>query len=114
MIISNAAAFAWVVSPGGSLGGLARKRVTQCALSRVCGWCGTSLGRPIAFVGTPDEVARNLFHAPPLHVACGAALLAADGAVETWQQIATSGFEYVRPVREDADPHPRFVPNSLL
>ena len=40
--------FAW---PDGTLD---RRRVVQCALSRVCGGCGRSLGRPIAFVGTED------------------------------------------------------------
>ncbi len=40
--------FAW----GDSLDDLVGKRVTQCALSRICGVCGEPLGRPIAFVGT--------------------------------------------------------------
>ena len=29
-----------------------------------------SLGRPVAFLGTPEEVARNAFHLPPMHLAC--------------------------------------------
>ena len=53
--------FAW----GDSLDDLVGKRVTQCALSRICGVCGEPLGRPIAFVGTPREVGRNAFHYPP-------------------------------------------------
>lgn len=28
--------------------------VTRCALSRICGVCAEPLGRPIAFVGTPE------------------------------------------------------------
>lgn len=112
MSVGTTTAFAWTGSVVAD--GLDRKKVTQCALSRVCGWCGTSLGRPVAFVGTPEEVGRNAFHLPPLHVACGGALLGAPGADATWLQVATAGFEYVRPVRDDADPRPRFVPNSLL
>lgn len=104
--------FAWVGA--GDWAALDRKRVTQCALSRVCGWCAGSLGRPVAFVGTPEEVGRNEYHLPPLHVACGTTLSAAPGADPRWVQVSTSGFEYVRPGRDDADPQPRFVPNSLL
>ena len=41
-----------------------RRWVTQCALSRICGGCAMSLGRPVAFLGTPDdhgwEVKRKL------------------------------------------------------
>lgn len=98
--------FAW------EQGALVRRKVTQCALSRVCGGCGTPLGRPIAFVGTADEVARNEFHAPPLHTTC-----ADDVRRElepTWDVVLTSGFEYVRPAADDLDPLARFVPNSLL
>lgn len=99
--------FAW---DGGDT--LVRRRVTQCALSRVCGGCGESLGRPIAFVGPADEVARNAFHAPPMHATC-----ADDVRREldpTWEVVLTSGFEFVRPAAADLDPLPRFVPNSLI
>ena len=47
-----------------------RAWVTQCALSRICGVCERPLGRPIAFVGTAEEVGRNAFHLPPMHVEC--------------------------------------------
>ena len=94
----------------GSPDTLNRKRVTQCALSRICGVCGRSLGRPIAFVGTPVEVGRNAFHFPPLHVDCAGAVLGG----ETTELVTTSGFEFVRPNREDLDPRPTFQPNSLL
>jgi len=99
--------FAW----GDSLDDLVGPRVTQCALSRICGGCGRPLGRPIAFVGTPSEVGRNAFHAPPLHEACASDLLGERG---DWELVTTAGFEFVRPGREDDDPRPTFQPNSLL
>lgn len=98
--------FAW---PDGEL---SRRRVVQCALSRICGACGASLGRPIAFVGGADEVARNEFHGPPLHTACAddvRRVLAGD--LET---VLTSGFEFVRPAFDDLDQQVRCAPNSLL
>jgi hypothetical protein len=100
------ALFAW---DGGAL---LRRKVTQCALSRVCGGCGRSLGRPVAFVGDADEVARNEFHAPPLHTTC-----ADDVRREldrAWEVVLTSGFEFVRPAADDLDKEPRFRPNSLI
>lgn len=93
-------------------GALVRRKVTQCALSRVCGACGTPLGRPIAFVGPSDEVGRNEFHAPPLHATCADDVRRQVDA--SWEVVLTSGFEYVRPAAEDLDPRARFVPNSLL
>lgn len=101
--------FAW-----GADGVLVKARVTQCALSRICGVCSRPLGRPVAFVGTPQEVGRNAFHAPPLHSSCVADLRALPYADPTWEVVTTAGFEYVRPNREDADPRPTFEPNSLL
>ena len=100
------------------------RRVTQCALSRVCGVCGAGLGRPIAFLGSRIEVDRNAFHFPPAHVVCaerlvaaysgtGDAVLGQSEPVE-WRVVTTSGFEYVRPGREDVDRRPTFEPNSLL
>src|SRR5438094_8973992 len=53
------------------------RRVTQCALSRVCGVCGAGLGRPIAFLGSQAEAGRNAFHFPPSHLACAERLLEA-------------------------------------
>lgn len=93
-------------------GALVRRKVVQCALSRVCGGCGRPLGRPIAFVGDADEVVRNVFHRPPLHTTCADDVrreLGDDRSV-----VLTSGFEFVRPAAHDLDPEPRFVPNSLL
>lgn len=106
--------FAWDPSPEGGLGALVGRRVTQCALSRICGVCAESLGRPVVFVGTPKEVARNAFHAPPLHGDCADALLRDPGADPEWEIVTTAGFEFVRPSREDEDRRPTFQPNSLL
>ena len=93
-------------------GVLVRRKVVQCALSRVCAGCGRPLGRPLVLVGTPSEVGRNEFHAPPMHATC-----AEDARREldpTWEVVQTSGFEFVRPGADDPDPLPRFVPNSLI
>ena len=84
--------------------------VTQCALSRICGVCAEPLGRPVAFRGTPEEVGRNAFHLPPMHVACAESL----GERAESELATTAGFEFVRPNREDLDQRPRFEPNSLL
>ena len=88
--------------------------VTQCALSRICGSCAESLGRPVAFLGTPEEVARNAFHLPPMHVECAESLRRTPDADTSWQVTLTAGFEFVRPAREDEDRRPTFQPNSLL
>jgi hypothetical protein len=104
---------------------LDRRRVTQCALSRVCGVCGSGLGRPVAFLGSRLEADRNAFHFPPAHLACASALRAAygdlaepvlgqDAVPESWVVLTTAGFEYVRPGREDVDRRPTFQPNSIL
>jgi len=108
-----------------SLETLNGKRVTQCALSRICGVCGTPLGRPIAFVGTPEEIGRNAFHFPPLHLGCAndllpvanrseVGVLGRDEATTTWSLVTTAGFEFVRAGRGDLDKRPTFEPNSLL
>ena len=86
--------------------------VVQCALSRICGCCAMSLGRPIAFLGTEDEVNRNAFHLPPMHVNCAQQLRAGPQGDRTWQLVTTAGFEFVRP--DEHDSRLRFEPNSLL
>ncbi len=88
--------------------------VTQCALSRICGSCAEPLGRPVAFLGTSEEVARNAFHLPPMHVGCAEDLRRTPLADPSWQVTLTAGFEFVRPAREDADRRPTFQPNALL
>ena len=91
-----------------------RAWVTQCALSRICGGCAMSLGRPVAFLGTTDEINRNAFHLPPMHRVCAEELLAAPGADPEWQLVTTAGFEFVRPSRDEIETRPTFQPNSLL
>ena len=86
-----------------------RKWVTQCALSRICGVCARPLGRPDEGDRAAEEVGRNAFHLPPLHVECTPALVG-----ESTQVVTTAAFEFVRPAKEDADRRPRFEPNSLL
>jgi len=98
--------FAWAA------GALDRRKVVQCALSRVCAGCGKPLSRPVAFLGNDDEVGRNSFHVPPLHVACAEDLRAVSDP--PLRIVLTGGFEFVRPGREDLDRDPRFEPNSLL
>ncbi|MDN4160077.1 hypothetical protein [Nocardioides abyssi] len=104
---------------------LDKRRVTQCALSRVCGVCGASLGRPLAFLGSRSEVGRLAFHLPPAHLACAQALLAAYSSVgETvldidappaeWVLATTASFEFVRAGRDDLDKRPTFQPSSAL
>jgi hypothetical protein len=94
---------------------LDRRWVTQCALSRICGSCGRPLGRPIAFVGSPEEVARNAFHGPPLHLDCARRRLAdLHGVGEAGTLVTTAGFEFVRPGRDEPETRPTFQPNSLL
>jgi hypothetical protein len=110
VVTGSATPFAW----GDSLDDLVGKRVTQCALSRVCGGCGRPLGRPVAFVGTPAEAARNAFHFPPMHVGCAEDLCRAPEAGPDWQVTLTAGFEFVRAARDDLDRRPTFQPNSLL
>ena len=105
--------FAWDPAPGG-LGELDTRRVIQCALSRICGVCAEPLGRPVVFLGTPEEVGCNAFHAPPMHAGCAHELARVPGADARWEAVATSGFEFVRPAREDLDRRPTFQPNSLL
>lgn len=98
-------------------------RVTQCALSRICGVCGSGLDLPVAFVGTPGEEAGDAFHFPPLHVDCVGRLVAVlrEHAVPVPGQPSTaapdrpvvvtcSAFEFVRPTAADADRRPVFAP----
>ena len=91
-----------------------RAWVTQCALSRICGVCERPLGRPIAFVGTAEEVGRNAFHLPPLHVECARRSMGEQLLAESTELVTTAGFEFVRPAKEDVDRRPTFQPNSLL
>lgn len=80
----SAELFAW---PGGTLD---RRRLTRCALARVCGACEATLARPIVFLGTTEEVARNEFHAPPLHAACAPQVQAVLGPLEAVRASGSS------------------------
>lgn len=103
---------------------LDKRRVTQCALSRICGVCGSGLGRPIAFIGSSLEVGRNAYHFPPSHVECAEALVATYADVDQpvlgqdevvpWVLVTTASFEFVRANREDLDRRPTFQPDAIL
>lgn len=54
---------------------VSKRRAIRCALSRICGLCGISLGWPVAFLGSQEEANRNALHFPPLHEACAEAAL---------------------------------------
>ena len=96
-------------------GQLVRRMVVRCALARVCGACGRPLGRPIAFLGPADEVARNAFHVPPLHTECVDVVREQLAPLaDSWEVVRTAGFEFIRPERGDLDPDPRYQPNSIL
>ncbi len=79
--------------PFASMGdlGLDRRKVTQCALSRICGVCGESLARPVAFLGSVEEADRNAFHFPPSHIEC------ADTALELWSKDSSAALGYPVP-----------------
>jgi len=104
--------------------GLDKRKVTQCALSRICGVCGDSLSRPVAFLGSVEEADRNEFHFPPAHVACAEVTLEVWGPTSaalghpsqpsSWVLVTTSGFEFVRPTPEWDDRRPVFAPNSVI
>jgi hypothetical protein len=105
--------------------GLDKRKVAQCALSRICGVCGESLARPVAFLGSSLEADRNAFHFPPSHVQCAEAAVTVWGdsysvalghpsTPEGWALVTTSGFEYIRPSGESEDRRPVFSPNSVI
>jgi hypothetical protein len=56
-------------------GAINRRRSIQCALSRLCGMCGTSLEYDIAFLGGPKAAESRSFTDPPMHVGCAEAAL---------------------------------------
>lgn len=100
-------------------------RAIRCALSRVCGLCGISLGWPVAFLGSEPEAAADAFHFPPLHEACataalrlyaplGAGALGLEGPPEEWVLVTTGGFEIERPADRRGDQRVVFHPNSVV
>jgi hypothetical protein len=52
-----------------------RRRSIQCALSRLCGMCGSSLEYDIAFLGGPKAAESRSYTDPPMHVGCAEAAL---------------------------------------
>ena len=116
--------FAAGTEAGASVRDLDKRRVTQCALSRVCGVCGASLGRPLAFIGSRSELDRMAFHFPASHLACAESLLEAyadlvdpvlgqDTAPADWVLVTTASFEFVRPTRDVGDRRPVFEPHGV-
>lgn len=100
-----------------------KKRAIRCALSRICGVCGTSLTWPIAFIGTSYEIADGLFIYPPLHPSCAAEAVETLGGkgrgvlghaadVSHWETVLTGGFDLVRPTARGAPV--LFRPNSPI
>ena len=62
-------------------------------------------------MGDDLEIARNAFHAPPLHESCAEALASVE---PSWSVVRTAAFEFVRPTSDDLDRRPVFVPSALL
>ncbi len=110
--------FAWrraTRSPDSLVG----RRVTQCALSRICGVCGRRSAGRSRSSARRREVGRNAFHLPAAarRRACGARRVTSRTRATTTRPgelVTTAGFEFVRPGREDDDRRPTFQPNSLL
>jgi hypothetical protein len=101
-----------------------KRRAIQCALSRICGLCGLSLGWPVAFLGSEEEADANALHFPPLHEACaeaalrvyaplGRGVLGIDDPPESWVLLTTGGFELERPADRHGDQRVVFHPNSV-
>ena len=107
-----------------ALGAPVKKRVLQCALSRICGLCGRSLSWGVTFVGSPAEGEAGSFHFPPSHRECAEAALALyprlgvpvlgqDVLLAEWAVVVTGGFELVRPASRQEDMRVRFTANSV-
>jgi hypothetical protein len=100
-----------------------KRRAIRCALSRICGICGETLSRPIAFLGPEEEASNGLFAFPPTHLGCAETALALFvpiggrhlGQAEPpmrWSLVTTGGFDLVRPSRRGGEV--QFRPNSVL
>jgi hypothetical protein len=101
-----------------------KRRAIQCALSRICGLCGVSLGWPVAFLGSEEEADAGALHFPPLHEACaeaalrlypplGRGVLGVDAPAGSWVLLTTGGFELERPADRHGDQRVAFRPNSV-
>ncbi|NRQ49243.1 hypothetical protein [Aeromicrobium stalagmiti] len=100
-----------------------KRRAIRCALSRICGICGSPLTRPIAFIGSETEGLDRMFAFPPTHLECahealdlfvpiGGSHLGHAEPPLRWTLITTGGFDLVRPTRR-GDPV-AFHPNSVV
>jgi hypothetical protein len=100
-----------------------KRRAIRCALSRICGICGETLSRPIAFLGPEGQADGGLFTFPPAHLECAEAALALFvpiggrhlGQAEPplrWSLVTTGGFDLIRPGRRGGVV--QFRPNSVL
>jgi hypothetical protein len=109
----------------GDLAHLAKKRVLQCALSRVCAACGLSgLPNPLVLIGTEAEVEDNGFRLPPLHPECahaarawtalGVPVLGQTEARPAWRLVRTGGFDLDRPDGTGHPAYPTFRPHSVV
>lgn len=107
------------------VGAVVKKRVVQCALSRICGLCGRSLSFDVTFLGSLAEAEANLFHFPPLHRACaeagvdlysglGVPVLGQMLVLHEWAMVVTGGFELVRPQSRGGDMRVAFRMNSKV
>jgi hypothetical protein len=90
------------------LDALNSKRVTQCALSRVCAMCAQTLAYPLAFLGDQQAADERSYAYPPMHVACAEAAVrlypptpaATTGRpVEAWVMLLAGSFQVERPSR---------------
>ena len=104
-------------------GAVVKKRVVQCALSRICGLCGRSLTWGVTFLGSAEEAGENLFHFPPLHRECaeaalelyprlGTPVLGQQLVLHEWVLVVTGGFDLVRPESRHGDMRMGFRTNS--
>ncbi|MBC7631390.1 hypothetical protein [Aeromicrobium sp.] len=102
---------------------VSKQRAIRCALGRICGICGETLTRPVAFFGPEGEATTGLFTFPPTHLACaqealdlfvpiGGRHLGQSEAPLTWALITTGGFDLIRPTRRGGVM--QFRPNSII
>ena len=100
-----------------------KRRAIRCALSRICGICGETLTRPIAFFGPLAEWDAGLFTFPPTHHQCardaldlfvplGGRHLGQAEPPLTWALVTTGGFDVIRPTRRAGIV--QFRPNSVI
>ena len=97
------------------------KRVTQCALSRVCAMCAQTLAFPLAFLGDEEEARTRTYAYPPMHEGCAQAALrlyppprtaGGGGAGNGWVMLLTGSFQVERPSRRGDPTRFRPAPGS--